>query len=280
MAGTDSRHEAAFPPAGSPGAAPVIILVAPQLAENIGTAARAMLNCGLTELRLVQPRQSQVAPKALAASSGADALLTEARLFDTVEAAVADLQRVYATTARRREMTRPVMVPRHAVAELRAYCHRGDRCGILFGPERTGLTNDEVSLADVVIEAPLNPAFSSLNLAQAVLVVSYEWYQSGLGDQPIMELPFHGGRLATRDELFNLFAHLERELIACGFLRVVDKRPSMMRNIRTMFERAGLTAQEARTLHGIIKELRWGRLHLLNEEEPGDHGACGSEPHF
>ncbi|MFN3075671.1 MAG: RNA methyltransferase [Alphaproteobacteria bacterium] len=263
MAGTDSTRES-LPHTGP---APVVVLVAPQLAENIGTAARAMLNGGLTELRLVEPRQSHVSPKAISASSGAEALLMNAGIFDTLEAAVADLQRVYATSARRREMTRPVMTPKRAAIELRADTARDLRCGIVFGPERTGLTNDELSLSDVVVEVPLNPGFSSLNLAQAVLILGYEWYQAGLEDtHPAVEVPLHGGVLADKERLFNLFAHLERELIACGFLRVVEKRPSMMRNIRTMFERASLTEQEVRTLHGMIKELRWGRLHLLKEE--------------
>lgn len=253
MAGTDSTRDFVISDV-----APIVILVRPQLDENMGTAVRAMLNCGLSELRLVSPRDDHLSDKAIAAASGADRVLREAEVFDSLDAAIADLHRVYATSARRREMVKPIMTPRHALAGVRAALARGERCGILFGAERTGLTNDEMAQADTVVEVPLNPAFASLNLAQAVLVMGYEWFQ-GEAPAPPVELPLNGGRPATREELLNLFVHLERELDACGFLRALDKRPSMVRNLRNMFGRASLTEQEVRTLHGIIKELRWGR---------------------
>ncbi|MBF0094072.1 MAG: RNA methyltransferase [Alphaproteobacteria bacterium] len=253
MAGTDStRAPVSFE------AAPVFILVRPQLDENMGTSVRAMLNCGLTRLRLVSPRDDHLSDKAIAAASGAGDVLREAEVFSSLDEAIADLRHVYATSARRREMAKPVMTPRHALADIRTALSHGEPCGLLFGPERTGLTNDEMAQADTVVEVPLNPAFASLNLAQAVLIMGYEWYQGG-ADAPPVELPLNGGRPATRAELLNLFLHLERELDDCGFLRVRDKRPSMVRNLRNMFGRAGLTEQEVRTLHGIITELRQGR---------------------
>lgn len=263
MAGTD-RSKAA--PGNAPATAPAIILVAPQLGENIGAAARAMLNCGLAELRLVRPRDGWPNPKASANASGADAVIEGARLFGSTEEAVADLTRIYATTARPRDMVKIVETPRHAVREMRGRLAAGERVGILFGPERTGLVNDDIALADVVISVPLNPAFSSLNLAQAVLLVGYEWFQSADGT-PERQLVTNATRPAEKAELLNFFAHLERELDACGFLRNIEKRPSMVRNIRSMFDRAELTEQEIQTLHGIVKELA-----NLREERRREHG--------
>lgn len=257
MAGTDATRPAADTLAS--GRAPVVVLVRPQLAENMGTAVRAMLNCGLAGLVVVDPRDNHLDPRAIAAASGAEAVLNSARVVATPEEAIDGLHRIYATTARRREMVKPILTPRQAAADMRERIGRGERCGILFGPERAGLTNDDVSMADAIIEVPLNPAFASLNLAQAVLLVAWEWFQSGTEAPASVELPTNGSRPATHGELLNLFEHLERELDDCGFLRVLDKRPSMVRNIRNMFERTGLTEQEVRTLHGIVKELRWGR---------------------
>ena len=248
MAGTD-RSRAPAPDDG-----PVIILVDPQLGENIGAAARAMLNCGLGRLRLVRPRDGWPSERAVAAASGADAVLSAAALFDTTEAAIADLEQVYAATARPREMIKPVMTPRRAATVIRAGLAAGRPVGILFGPERTGLLNDELALADTLITVPLNPAYSSLNLAQAVLLVAYEWAQAGDGT-PAYQLVTNATRPATKAELLNFFAHLERALDECGFLRNVEKRPSMVRNIRNLFQRAFLTHQEIRTLHGMVKEL-------------------------
>ncbi len=171
MAGTDRRRQRLS-------GGPAIILVAPQLGENIGTAARAMFNCGLTDLRLVRPRDGWPSKKAQAAASGADLVLDKAHLFETVEDAIAGLTRVYATTARDRYMVKRVLTPRAAAAEIRALMAAGEACGILFGPERTGLLNEHIALADTVLNVPLNPAFSSLNLAQAVLLVGYEWFAS------------------------------------------------------------------------------------------------------
>ncbi|SDD77388.1 RNA methyltransferase [Rhodospira trueperi] len=237
---------------------PSIVLVRPQLAENVGTAARAMMNCALTDLRMVMPREDWLADKAIAAASGAEAVLRQARAYDSTEAALADCHRVYATTARRREMIKPVMTPRHAAGVIRDAAGRGERCAVLFGPERTGLENDDVAMADAVVEVPLNPAHSSLNLAQAVLLVGYEWFQAGI-DRPPVELSASGAEKADRAMLMTFFRHLEAELDACGFLRNADKRPGMVRNLRSLFGRADLTVPEVRTLHGVVKELRWGR---------------------
>lgn len=238
--------------------APVIILDRPQLAENVGTAARAMLNCGLTRMRLVQPRESHLAEKAISASSGANAVLQQAEVFDSLEEAVADLKRVYATTARRRDMIKPLMTPRRAVVEMVEHTRAGNAVGILFGKERTGLENDALALSDVIVEAPLNPSYCSLNLAMAVLLVGYEWYQVRI-DPPQEQLITNRSKIASKEMVLRFFGHLEAELDASGFLRVADKRPSMVRNIRNLFQRATLTETEVRTLHGIVKELRWGR---------------------
>ncbi len=233
---------------------PAVILVRPQLSENIGTTARAMMNCALTDLRLVAPREDWLSERAIAASSGADAILHAARVFETTEAAIADLHRVYATTGRNRFMVKPVATPNHAAKEMREHVASGLNCGVLFGPERTGLENDDVALADTVITVPLNPEHCSLNLAQGVLIIGYEWFQAGDPAEP-KAMTKGAAPPATKDELVGLFAHLERELDECGFFRVTEKRPSMVRNIRNMFERADLTLQEVRTLHGIVHEL-------------------------
>jgi tRNA/rRNA methyltransferase len=247
MAGTDRKR-------GLAAGGPAIVLVAPQLGENIGAAARAMLNCGLGDLRLVRPRDGWPNAKALAAASGADAVIERARLFDSASEAIADLQRVYAATARHRGMIKRVATPRRAASEIRKAAARGEAVGILFGPERTGLHNDDIALADAVISVPLNPGFASLNLAQSVLILAYEWFQAADATAPT-RLVTNETRPATKAELLNFFAHLEDRLDDCGFLRNVEKRPSMVRNIRNLFQRAALTRQEVRTLHGIVAEL-------------------------
>ncbi len=249
MAGTDKTKRADEGAAG-----PAVVLVEPQLGENIGAAARAMLNCGLGDLRLVRPRDGWPNARAVAAASGADPVIAGARVYDSTAAAIVDLVHVYAATARHREMIKPVVTPRRAAIEMRAQAASGAAVGVLFGPERTGLTNDDMALADTVLSVPLDPAFSSLNLAQAVLVVGYEWFQAG-DATPDRRLVTNATRPATKAELLNFFAHLERELDACGFLRNVEKRPSMVRNIRNLFQRAAPTEQEIQTLHGIVKEL-------------------------
>lgn len=235
-------------------ATPAVVLVRPQLGENIGMAARAMLNCGLSTLRLVAPRDGWPNERAQRAASGADIVLEKAEVFDTVGEAVADLERVVATTARNRELVQRIVTPRQAATEMHGWIGRGERVGILFGPERTGLENDDMVHADTALSIPLNPQFSSLNMAQAVLLVAYEW--TAAGDQtPPERLSDHAARPATKAELQSLFDHLERALDQSGFLRNKEMRPSMVLNLRALLQRAEMTEQEARTFHGVIKFL-------------------------
>ena len=225
MAGTDRRKSRAA--AHVEKGAPAVILVRTQLGENIGAAARAMLNCGLSDLRLVEPRDGWPNVKALGAASGADAVLSGARLCATVDEAVADLNLVHATTARPREMLKPELAPRAAVTALRDAGRRGARLGLLFGPEKAGLKNEELVLADAIVRIPLNPAFASLNLAQAVLIMAYEWrLASGpLEDESEPPAPMGSARPATKDEILHFFAHLEGALDARDFFPTPEMRP-------------------------------------------------------
>ncbi len=255
MAGTDTRD-----PAGAPLVqGPVVILVDPQLGENIGMAARAMLNCALTELRLVRPRDGWPNEKALAASVGAADVIERAQIFETTAEAVADLERVYGATARPRDMNKTVFTPRAAAPDMRAFMAEGGRSGVLFGGEAKGLNNDDITLCDAVLEVPLNPGFRSLNLAQAVFAMGYEWFLATAESLETAPEIRPDARPATKAELIGLFEHLEKELDACGFLRIEEKRPAMVRNIRNIFQRAGMTDQEVRTLRGVIAGLVKGR---------------------
>ena len=256
MAGTDKSKQAGG--AADDAEGPVVILVDPQLGENIGMVARAMLNCGLTRLRLVRPRDGWPNPAAVKAASGADQVLDGAVLCPDTKAAVADLRRVYATTARPRGMVKPIVTPRGAAREIHAAAGQGEAVGLLFGPERSGLTNDDLALADSVLAVPLNPAFASLNLAQAVLIVGYEW-RLATDDTPARRLESGGASPAPKAELINFLERLERRLDETGFLTPVEKRPVMVRNIRNLFQRADLTEAEVRTLHGIVSALSSGR---------------------
>ena len=233
---------------------PVVILVRPQLGENIGMAARAMLNCGLSTLRLVAPRDGWPNPKAQRAASGADIVLEQTEVFGSVGEAVADLERVVATTARNRELTQRIVTPRRAAAEMHGWIGQGDQVGVLFGPERTGLENDDMVHADTALSIPVNPQFSSLNIAQAVLLIAYEWTMAA-EDAPAERMSDHATRPANKEELANLFAHLERALDESGFLRNKAMRPAMVHNLRALLQRAAMTEQEARTFHGVIKYL-------------------------
>ena len=226
---------------------PAILLVRPQLGENIGMAARAMLNCGLDELRLVAPRDGWPNPAAQAAAAGADAVIENARVFDTAAEAVADLQIVLAATARRRDVEKLVHDPRGATRLLR---DSGARTGVLFGPERSGLDNDEVGLAAGIIEAPLNPDFPSLNLAQAVFLVAWEWRMAG--PPPVPPPP---SELASAEAFEGFWQHLDGALDAAGYYREPKLKPTVQRNLRAVFARAGLTDQEVRTLRGVIARL-------------------------
>ena len=254
------------------GNSPVVILVRPQLADNIGACARAMANGGLFNLRLVAPRDGWPQEKAWRMASGADRILDAASVHDTLGEAVADLHHVFATCPRPRHIVKPVLTARGAAAELRTICGRGLRAGLLFGPERAGLDNDDMAAADMLIRYPLNPAFMSLNLAQAVMVMAYEWWTADDGTPPRL-LMTHETRVATKGRLDNFLTHLVDQLDACGFLRNLPKRPGMVRNIRHFFQRGEVTEQELRTLHGVVTELaigrrRRGRLESDDDVEP------------
>ncbi len=255
---TRARPQADEEPKEGTSPGPEIVLVHPQIGENIGTTARAMLNCGLLNLRLVKPREAWPNQKAAAAAAGATEVLDRARLFDTTGEAVADLNRLYATSARPRDLVKPVMSPRKAALEMAGLISRGGKVGILFGAERSGLDNDDVTIADAIIEVPVNPEFSSLNLAQAVLICAYEWRMAAMGDEGESEPPRRGrprAAPASKDDMAGFHAHLEAELDRAGFLYPSEKRARMVRNIRNLFARADLTAQEVRTLRGIIAAL-------------------------
>ena len=237
---------------------PAIVLVQPQLGENIGAAARAMLNFGLTDLRLVAPRDGWPNDKAVAAASGADVVIEAARVFPSTRAAVEDLRIVYAMTARQRDLRKDVVTPHHAAADIHAGLAAGERCGVMFGPERAGLENDDLSFADRIINVPTNTVFSSLNLAQAVLLFGYEYF--GAVDQtPALQHSDGDSYPATKTELAHLFDHLEEELRISGFLFPPEKTPTMVRNIRALLQRARLTEQEVRTLRGVVSSLSTAR---------------------
>jgi len=253
--------------------APIIILTRPQLVENIGTVARAMMNCGLTQLRIVAPRdgwpiaattgysapkmEDWIAERLFAASSGADEVLQQAQLFPDIPSAIADLNHVYATSARDHYMVKPWATPRAATPQIQARIANGEEIGILFGPERTGLTHDDMCFANEVLCIPANPAFTSFNLAQAVLVIGYEWYQAqeaaNFTPRPALSRP------ATKEELHHLFDRLEHELDAAGFFTTAEMRPTMVRNLRHALQRAEMTDQEVRTWHGVVTALAEGQ---------------------
>ena len=237
---------------------PVVILVRPQLADNIGAVARAMANGGLFHLRLVAPRDGWPQERAWRTASGADRILDALTLHDSVADAVADLHRVFATCPRPRHIIKPLLTAREGAAALHEAASRDLRCGILFGPERAGLDNDDMAAADTLIKYPLNPEFDSLNLAQAVMVMAYEWWTASDATPP-RTLLTHKTRVATKAELDGLLDHLVDQLDACGFLRNAPKRPGMVRNIRHLFQRGEITEQEVRTLHGVVAGLALGR---------------------
>ena len=239
--------------------APAIILSEPQLGENIGACARAMANFGLTDLRLVNPRDGWPNEKAEAMAAGAVGLINSARIFNSVAHAIGKLQLVYASTARDRTMAKPVLTPQEAARRLRDAAANGVQTALLFGNERAGLSNDDVALADCIVTVPTDDAgFSSLNLGQAVLLLGYEWFRAGDATPP--EQIDHAGQLpAPREELILLFEHLEEELEKGGFLYPPGNRPGMIRNLRSILHRAQLTDQEVRTLRGVIVALTRGK---------------------
>lgn len=246
---------------------PVIVLVNPQMGENIGAAARAMLNCGLTDLRLVAPRDGWPNPAARANAAGADVVIEAARVFDTTAEAIADLSLVYATTARMHTLNLPVDTVEQATLRLRR--HTG-RCGVLFGPERTGLVGEDVARASRLLTIPLNPDFKSLNLGQAVLLVSYLWFQAGGVPDNDQSHRTKKTQPATGEELEGLIAHLTEAMDQSGFFTNPDKRPSMIRNLRAAFSRMEPTQQDVLTFRGIIKALggKSGRPDAAAQDAP------------
>jgi tRNA/rRNA methyltransferase len=247
--------ETAPAPSGEP--TPAIILVEPQLGENIGAAARAMANFALTDLRLVAPRDGWPNEKARAAASRADHVIDAVRVFATTEEAIADLSFVYATTARTRGIPKAVVGPREGIDSLRARSAAGQRTGILFGRERWGLTNEEIALADAIVTFPVNPEFASLNIAQSVLLMSYEWMSAAAGDAlptrvPIPQLDWTP---ASKADLLGLMTHLEGALDEAEYFRSPDKRPVMVQNLRAILQRAGLTEPEVKVLRGVVAAL-------------------------
>jgi len=228
---------------------PVIVLVRPQLGENIGKAARAMLNFGLTELRLVSPRDGWPNPDAGPAASGADRVLAEAQVYDSVGAAVADCAHVYATTVRKRGVTKPVVTPEAAARDIRT---AAGRHAILFGPERSGLATEDVALARTIITVPINPEFGSLNLAQAVILIAYEWSKGeALASPPATDLD----PPADQEELDGLIDHLDRMLEATGYFFPPHRAPVTKLTIRNLLTKPSWNALEVRTLRGVLSAI-------------------------
>src|SRR5215468_4623543 len=252
MSGTD-RTKSAPDLAG-----PVVILVEPQLGENIGMAARAMGNFALSRLRLVSPRDGWPNIAAQRAAAGADHILAKAELFDTVQAAVADLDLVFATTARAHDQAKPVVAPEAAAREIVGHIAAGGKAGILFGRERWGLTNEEVALANRIITFPVNPGFASLNLAQAVLLVGYEWFKLMTSGALPHTMPERSER-ANQHQIQAFFENLVRELDRVEFLRPAEKRDTMLVNLRNIFTRMEPTKQDMHTLHGVVMAIAEGR---------------------
>ena len=242
---------------------PVVILNEPQLAENIGAAARAMANFGLEDLRLVRPRDGWPQQRAWASASGANWPLDGAKVFDRLEDAIADLKVVYATTARPRELRLPVVTPREAAAELHQAAGQGLATGLLYGGERAGLQTQDLALCQAVVTVPIDPKFRSLNLAQAVAVTAYEWRMAVLDRPPPAFL--NGPEPADQAELMGLYGQLEAELQASGFFHPPEKTPGMVDNLRALLGRARLSVQEVRTLRGVITALSKGRGKVLDK---------------
>jgi tRNA/rRNA methyltransferase len=240
---------------------PAIVLVRPQLGENIGKAARAMLNFGLTDLRLVAPRDGWPNPAAGPAASGADLVLAQARVFDTLGEAIADCAHVYATTVRRRGVVKPVLTPEATAREVRAATGRS---AFLFGPERSGLETDDVAVARAIVTVPINPEFGSLNLAQAVILLAYEWSKGeALASPPTIAID----PPAEQGELDGMIGHLDRILESAGYFFPPDRAEVDRRQLRTILTKPGWSAGEVRTLRGVLRSIERMR-----------RGASGSPP--
>ena len=244
---------------------PIFVLVRPQMGENIGAAARAMLNFGLERMRVVAPRDGWPNPRAVAMASGAGRLLDYAGPFPTIQAAIADCDYVFATTARPRELTKPVMTPERAMAHARALAAEGRQVGFLFGPERAGLENDDIALANAIVTVPVNPDFPSLNLGQCALLLGYEWRRQH-DDTPPEVLSLARSDLASAVEIEKLGDHFEERLEAAGFFFPDHKAPLMKLNLRNMWSRLGLTRAEVQTFHGMLRQIAF----RLKRQDSGD----------
>src|SRR5436305_2379758 len=269
---------------------PCVILVEPQLADNIGAAARAMANFGLTRLRLVSPREGWPSEPAYVVASGAHRILDDAKVYGTLEAAIADLNYVFATTARAHDQAKPVVDAGAAAQIASEKVAAGESLGLMFGRERNGLENHEVALAGSIITLPVNPSFASLNLAQAVVIVAYEWFKFASGGKLPFDMP-RKSDAAPRQQLLALFEKLERELEKVEFFRPPDKRETMQINLRNIFSRMQPTQQDIQTLSGVITAIAEGRKGparggVLDGEEAGvlrqllaehDHGRVPGE---
>ncbi|MEE3317452.1 MAG: RNA methyltransferase [Pseudomonadota bacterium] len=243
-------------PAPNP-VAPAFVLIRPQMGENIGGAARAMWNFGLDRMRIVAPRDGWPNQRAIAMSSGAGRLLDEAGLFDTTAEALADCDYVFATTARPRGLTKPVMTPERAMEYARALCAEGKKVGVMFGPERAGLENEDIVQANAIVTVPVNPAFASLNLAQCVLLTAYEWGRQTTDTPPeVMEMA--KTEVAAHVEVQKLADHFEERLEEAGFFFPPEKAANMKTNLRNLWSRMPLTKADVQVFHGMMRQLvRW-----------------------
>ena len=235
---------------------PAFVLIRPQMGENIGAAARAMWNFGLDRVRITSPRDGWPNQKAVAMASGAGRLLDEAVMCETTTEAVADCTYVYATTARPRELTKPVFTPAHAMKDAAQRIANGEKVAILFGPERAGLENDDIAKVNAIISVPVNPEFASLNLAQCVLLVGYEWRQATV--ETVAATVSMDGEWATQQEMEKLAEHYEDRMETAGFFFPEHKAPSMKINLRNLWSRMPLTRADIQMLHGIMRQMvRW-----------------------
>ncbi len=230
--------------------APIVVLVRPQLAQNIGMVARAMMNCGLSELRLVNPKQSQLSKEAISASSGAQSILEQAKKYNSLSLALSDVNYTFATTARQRDMVKSVCSPESANLKINQLLKSKQKVALIFGPERTGLENDDLILANAILSVNLNPVHPSLNLAQAVLLIGWSWWNS---QNDVIENKNYS--LASHDELEQFLTFLENTLSQNGYFQWADKKQRMINNMRNIFVRNELTSSEIKTLYRMIKKI-------------------------
>ncbi len=234
---------------------PIVILVRPQMGENIGAVARAMSNFGLKELRIAEPRDGWPNPKALEMAAGAESIIQNAVVYENFQAAMADVQLAFATTARPRNTDKRVMEPAAAMAEIRAHCDAGLNVALVFGPERSGLANDDITLCDTLVSIPTAPENSSLNIAQSAVLIGYEWFRAS-GDAP--QLSREAPDPAPMEDWHGLFVQMEGYLDAVDYFRVEARKPVMWTNLQHMLLRARWNPQQVRTFRGMLRSV-WER---------------------